>query len=1079
MVQKKAVYFLFILLFWACSSPEERLFTAIPAKQSGVTFNNALSYTEDFNPYTYRNFYNGGGVALGDINNDGLIDIFLTGNIVENKLYLNQGNFTFKDITATAGVACEDLWSAGATFVDINHDGYLDLYVCKSGKPGGERRYNELFINNQDLTFTEQSKAYGLDITGLSVHAAFFDADRDGDLDAYLLNNSIRSVGGYDLIEGQREQPDPNNNGNKYLENNENTFVDRSEEAGIYTSAIGFGLGITLSDFNNDHWPDLFISNDFFERDYYYLNNQKGGFEEQGETIFSSLSMGSMGADAADLDNDLRPDLVVTEMLPQSLARKKTKATYESWDKYQLAVNKGYAHQFPRNAVQRNTKNGFFEVSRMSELAGTEWSWASLLFDMDNDGLKDIFISNGIYKDLLDRDYLAFMANETNIRSMIQQGNDVITKLIDAMPSQAVPNQAFRNEGDFGFSSANAAWGFEEPTFSNGSAYGDLDNDGDLDLVINNVNMPALLYRNNSDTLTHRSLQIKLKAEGKNTSQIGTKAIAYAKGIAPIISELYPSKGFESSVPHRLHFGLGNTQKVDSLVVFWPDGTQESFFDLPTNEVLTLSPTEKRLPSLPSTNKKEDEVPLELTTLSHKENTFIDFNSNRLLPIMCSNRGPALAVGDIDQDGEEDIFLGGGKNQANQLWLGGDNELQIKEFEAQQRSEAVKAQFFDADQDGDLDLWVANGGRAFTPFSLELNDHYYENVAGELVYRPKANPFPRRVSSGALAVGDIDKDGYPDVFVGEYLKNLDFGLPGDGFLFKGDGKAFTLSQATDFRNLGMITDAQFADLNQDGWLDLVLLGDWMGILTYINKQGTLEPQLLPGLENSRGNWNSLRIADLNGDGYPELLAGNMGQNNFFEPGMRLYIADFDQNGYLDQITAFKRGEKYYPILDKDELIAQLPSVKKRVLYYKDYAQMSMQDLFDAEVLQKALVYEVDRLATTVFLNQAGSFTPLELPQETQYTSIYSLRETDVNQDGILDIVLGGNQYKIKPQFGRQDASKGGVILGEIVEGEYRLNQFEHLNVEGQIRAIAPLKTTNKKGLIFARNNQPIIYFENE
>ena len=1058
---------------------DKSLFTAVPASTTGIDFNNALSYTEEFNPYTYRNFYNGGGVALGDINNDGLIDIFFTGNIVENKLYLNLGNFNFKDITNEAGVACADVWSAGATFVDINHDGYLDLYVCKSGKPEGDRRYNELFINNQDLTFSEKSKEYGLDITGLSVHAAFFDADRDGDLDAYLLNNSIRSVGGYDLIEGQRNIPDPNDNGNKFLENTGTGFVDKSKKAGIYTSAIGFGLGITLSDFNNDHWPDLFISNDFFERDYYYLNNQKGGFEEQGETIFSSLSMGSMGADAADLDNDLRPDLVVTEMLPQSLARKKTKATYESWDKYQLAVKKGYAHQFPRNAVQRNTKSGFFEVSRMSDLAGTEWSWASLLFDMDNDGLKDIFISNGIYKDLLDRDYLAFMANETNIRSMIQEGNDVITKLIDAMPSQAVANQAFRNEGDFGFSSANAAWGFEQPTFSNGSAYGDLDNDGDLDLVINNVNMPALVYKNNSDTLTHRSLQIKLTASGKNTSQIGTKAIAYAQGIEPIISELYPSKGFESSVPHRLHFGLGDTKSVDSLNVFWPDGTQEVFYELPTNELITLTPTENRIPNLKPITTEEKEKEQEIKFLVHRENSFIDFNRDRLLPVMCSNRGPALAIADINQDGQVDIFLGGGKNQPNQLLFGGQNIPVSKHFEAQSKSEAVKATFFDADADGDLDLWVANGGRAYTPFSQELNDNYYENRAGELIHRPKANPFPRAVSSGALAIGDIDQDGFPDVFVGEYLKNLDFGLPGDGFLFMGNGSQFKLSEATDFRNLGMITDAQFADLNQDGWLDLIVVGDWMGIVTFMNQQGKLVPEVLPGLEQSRGNWNSLRVVDLNGDSYPEILAGNMGQNNFFETGMRLYVADFDKNGYLDQITAFKRGDKYYPILDKDELIAQLPSVKKRVLYYKDYAKMSLEELFDPQLLEKALVYEIDRLKTTVYLNQKDKFTPLDLPQEVQYTSNYSMRESDVNQDGITDVVLGGNQYKIKPQFGRQDASKGGVIFGEMVNDDYQLNRFEHLNIEGQIRSIFPYENNNKKGLIFARNNASIIYLENE
>ena len=1076
---KKAALLSFFFLFLCCTPPEKSLFEALSSTATGIDFNNALSYTEDFNPYTYRNFYNGGGVALGDINNDGLIDIFFTGNIVENKLYLNQGNFNFKDITQEAGVACSGVWSAGATFVDINHDGFLDLYVCKSGKPEGERRYNELFINNKDLTFTEQAKDYGLAITGLSVHAAFFDADRDGDLDAYLLNNSIRSVGGYDLIEGQRSIPDPNNNGNKYFENTGSTFVDKSKEAGIYTSAIGFGLGITLSDFNNDHWPDLFISNDFFERDYYYLNNKQGGFDEQGATVFPSLSMGSMGADAADLDNDLRPDLVVTEMLPQSLARKKTKATYESWDKYQLAVKKGYAHQFPRNAVQRNTQNGFFEVSRMSELAGTEWSWASLLFDMDNDGLKDIFISNGIYKDLLDRDYLAFMANETNIRSMIQEGKDVITKLIDAMPSKAVPNQAFKNQGDFSFSSANKAWGFELPTFSNGSAYGDLDNDGDLDLVINNVNMPALVYRNHSDTLTHRSLQIKLEASGKNTTQIGTKAVAYAKDLKPIISELYPSKGFESSVPHRLHFGLGNTHVVDSLEMFWPDGTQETFYGLSTNKLLTLSPSKTRKKANFIDKEINSLTGQEMTLLTHEENSFIDFNRDRLLPIMCSNRGPALAVGDVDQDGREDIFLGGGKNQSNQLLLNSETQPTKDPFAKQKKSEAVKAQFFDADQDGDLDLWVANGGRAFTPYSPELSDQYYENVEGELIHRPNANLFPRAVSSGALAIGDIDKDGYPDVFVGEYLKNLDFGLPGDGFLFKGDGSQFTLTQTQDFQNIGMITDAQFADLNQDGWLDLVLLGDWMGILTYINDQGTLKPQTFPGLENTRGNWNSLRIVDLNGDAYPEIMAGNMGQNNFFEVGMRLYINDFDQNGYLDQIIAFKRGNNFYPILDKDELIAQMPSIKKKVLYYKDYAEMSMEELFDPQLLEKAFIYEVDRLESTIFMNEKERFSPMRLPQETQYTSIYSMREDDVDQDGVMDVVLGGNQYKIKPQFGRQDASRGGVIYGEIVEGEYQLVRFEHLNIQGQIRSILPLERTKKKGLIFARNNQPVIYFENE
>ncbi|MGC6421528.1 MAG: VCBS repeat-containing protein [Flavobacteriaceae bacterium] len=1039
-----------------------------------------MSYTEEFNPYTYRNFYNGGGVALGDINNDGLIDIFLSGNIVDNKLYLNKGDFTFEDITNISGVACKNVWSTGATFVDINNDGYLDLYVCKSGKPGGERRYNELFINNKDLTFTEKSKEYGLDITGLSVHSAFFDADKDGDLDIYLLNNSIRSVGGYDLIKDQREISDPNNNGNKYLENIAGKYVDKSKEAGIYNSAIGFGLGITLSDFNNDNWPDLFISNDFFERDYYYLNNQKGGFVEAGDTSFSSLSMGSMGADAADLDNDLKPDLVVTEMLPQSLKRRKTKATYQSWDKYQLAVSKGYSHQFPRNAIQRNTENGFFEIGRISNLSGTEWSWASLLFDMDNDGYKDIFISNGIYKDLLDRDYLAFMANETKIKSMIQEGNNVITQLIDAMPSSAVPNQSFKNLGAFEFAQYNTNWGFTQPTFSNGSAYGDLDNDGDLDLVINNVNMPALVYRNNSDTLVNRSLQIKLVSNNINTSEIGTKAIAYPKGMDPIVSELYPSKGFQSSVPHRLHFGVGPLKTVDSLHVIWPDGTEEKFFNLKTNKLVTLSKTDNKKVASPQYVEDTSSF-YEIENVLHRENKFIDFNRDRLVPIMCSNLGPGVAITDIDGDGSEEVFFGGAKNQASILFDFKDVlDANISDtFEKQRKSESTKAVFFDADLDGDQDLWVANGGRSYTPFDTALDDHYYENQNGTLVYRPNHLPFPRKVSSGALAVGDFNKDGYEDVFVGEYLKNLEFGLPGDGFLFTGTSEGFQFNPTAGFENLGMITAAQFADINNDGWLDLVIVGDWMRITTFINYEGVLKKEVVTGLEKTRGNWNCLSVVDLNGDGFKDIIAGNMGRNNFFEKEMRLYVSDFDKNGWLDQIMTFKRGDQYYPILDKDELISQIPSLKKKIVYYSDYAEKSMRELFVPNMLETALKYDLDLLETSVFTNTNGTFEPIDLPIEIQYSSVYSLLETDIDKDGVLDIVFGGNQYNIKPQFGRQDASKGGVLFGELKSEMYGVREFQSLSIDGQIREIKQIKLKDKKGIIFARNNDKPVFWEYE
>ena len=505
-----------LLIFVSCSTeqPKEPLpLFVLKDATSGIFFENSLSYDEGFNPYLYRNFYNGGGVAIGDINNDGLEDIYFTGNMVDNKLFLNKGNWQFEDITAQAKVDCPKVWSTGATFADVNGDGWLDLYVCKAGKPEGSNRHNELFINNGDLTFTESSKAYGLDVEGLSVQAAFFDYDKDGDLDVYVLNNSLKSIIGFELIKDQRNFPDISGNGNKFLRNDDGKYTDITQEAGIYSSKIGFGLGITLGDFNHDNWTDIYISNDFFEKDYLYLNDANGQFTEAMETYFGSISMGSMGADLADLNNDQLTDLMVTEMLPATPDRQKTKTVFESWDKHQLAKQQGYFEQFSRNTLQRNLgEAGFLELGRQAQVSATEWSWGALLFDMDNDGLRDIFISNGIYKDLLDRDYLAYEANEETVKNRINnKEQNVITKLIDAMPSQAVPNAAFHNLGDFNFENATEKWGLSLPSFSNGSAYADLDNDGDLDLVVNNVNMPSFVYENTSDTLTYRSVVLKAK----------------------------------------------------------------------------------------------------------------------------------------------------------------------------------------------------------------------------------------------------------------------------------------------------------------------------------------------------------------------------------------------------------------------------------------------------------------------------------------------------------------------------------------------------------------------------------------
>ena len=1074
---------LLLLFCIGCTSNSGALFIKKTSDHTGIGFINKLTYTEEFNPYTYRNFYNGAGVAVGDINNDGLLDLFFTGNIVGNKLYLNQGNFKFKDITVSAGVGCEEVWSSGSTFVDLNHDGFLDLYVCKSGKPGGAHRNNELFINNGDLTFTESSKAYGLDIIGLSVQAAFFDADRDGDLDCYLLNNSIRSVGGYDLIKDQRTIPDANNNGNKFLINDNGVFKDNSAEANIYSSAIGFGLGITLSDFNNDTWPDLFISNDFFERDYYYLNNQKGGFTEQVEEHFTALSKGSMGADAADLDNDLRSDLIVTEMLPASLKRKKTKAIYDSWDKYQLQINNGYYHQFPRNALQRNTEAGFFEISRMSELAATEWSWASLIFDMDNDGLKDVFISNGIYKDLLDRDYLNHMANEESVRTMIKNGDQVIKNLIDIMPSQAVANKAFKNEGDFRFTDMESAWGFDEPTFSNGSAYADLDNDGDLDLIINNVNMPAFVYENTLDTLAHRSLQVQFKSTSQNTSLIGTKIIAYTQSRSPLVAEHFPSKGFQSSVPHRVHLGIGNQKRIDSLQVIWPDGTAETFFDLASNKLHTLSPSESRGVYQPVSSAKEKQVFVQTKAFAykHNENNYVDFNRERLVPQMNSNLGPALAVADINNDGIDDVFIGGAKNQTAVLQLsnsdGGYDVVSVP-FEKTKRSEVVDAAFFDPDNDGDLDLVLAHGGRAFSKFSPLLDDTFYENIDGQFYHRKGVIPSTRSISTGAVATQDFNLDGYDDVFIGEQFKEMIYGTLGDGFLFQSDGKgAFIEVPQPALKNLGIITDAQWMDYNGDEWPDLVVVGEWMSIRVFLNFKGIFSEVIPKGLEKTRGLWNVLEIADVDGDGKEDLIAGNIGENNFFEEGMKMFVSDFDSNGSAEQIICFKRGEAYVPVLDKDELIAQIPALKKNMVYYEDYGKRSISEILGEASINSALQMEIDSRKTAVFLRKDEGFEAIALPPEAQYSSVYAIQVSDVNEDGAADVLFGGNQYNVKPQFGRHDASSGLLVLGSLNKGMLEFKKKKFLNVKGQIRAIKSLKNINKRMYIFAKNNEEIEFYE--
>lgn len=1058
---------------------------------SGITFSNQLAFTDKLNPYTYRNFYNGAGVAIGDINNDGLQDIYFAGNQTDNKLYLNRGNLQFEDITTKAGVACSEVWSTGVTFVDINADGLLDIYVCKSGNPEAQNRHNELFINNGNLTFTEKSKEYGLDVTGLSVQAAFFDYDRDGDLDCYLLTNSFKSIGNFDLVKDQRETPDSENAGNKFFVNENGKFKDYTSEARIYRSSIGFGLGITLGDFNEDDWTDIFVSNDFFERDYLYLNDQKGGFTESLTDYFQSISMGSMGADFADLDNDGVNELFVTEMLPDSLSRKKTKTVFENWNKYQLNLENGYHHQFSRNVLQKKIgKNNYAEIGRLGGVAATEWSWGALLFDMDNDGKRDIFVANGIYKDLLDRDYLTYTAADDNVRKIIREEKNAIVKLINLMPSSQFQNYALHNNGDMNFTNLANQWGLDAPMFSSGSAYGDLDNDGDLDLVVNNINSPSLLYRNNSDSSRCKSISISLKTESKNKFAVGAEVTVFS-GSKIYTGDNFVTRGYQSAVQPIITIGLGTIQKIDSILIKWPDAGYSVIRNVSINRLISLVKEKTLLyQNRPFVRKEEvaafDLIPISQTLFKHNSAGLNDFNRDRLLPMMYSNETPYLLKGDIDGDGKNEIYVGGGRDQSGlfvKYKSGGFSSSTNTAFGTYMISEETKGTLVDIDGDGDLDFYMAMGGRSFSGSSSALSDKLFLNDGkGNFIESANPLPFTEFIATSTVSAIDFDKDGDSDLVVGERFDPVIYGKGGRGFLFENDGKgAFkdvTKRYAPRLLNVGMITDIETQDIDGDGWKDLVIVGDWMPIIVLRNdKKQFVDVSESLGLKETYGWWHDIEAADLNKDGKVDFVVGNHGLNSFFKKGDRMYVNDFDGNGSVEQIFCTKGGDRYYPIVDKDEFLSQLPSFKKNLLYYRDYGKKAMEDLFSKPALDAAKVFEVDLLASVVLLSEGSTYVVRELPLEAQYSAIYALIIADVDNDGIEDVIAGGNQYQVKPQFGRNDASNGWLFKGSIKNGQFSFQSSIDLNVKGQIRDIEIVKNEGVTYILFAKNNDKLEIFK--